>query len=532
MVSAIDPTVPIYGAPTTISVRNNFAAAKAEIEALQISIPPSGSGGYLELSGGVINGVGSTPALTINTSNNGPITMNGLLVKQGYQGGGLAMDHGVTGWTGSFQYGSETFHDHFSYVFNTINRGTGQYNNLESVLTIPAGNTSANLTNAFTASVHDYGGKGALASTFYAIAGASNCVIWAQNSVCTDRAGPPHGPYATPLTNVRQQIENDYFVSHSTTSVRGVLNVISAIDYYAPGADGSVAHPYPPLVSQNTTNWMGFSVGLFPNSAPWDVGFSSGNGGSRVALLVGSVDYGVPSDLPNFPHTNIKGSKSQPILFQYTDNTDGTVQQSANIFIDPKFAGLTGTELRITGDIIAPLVARVDVTIDNLSYFKSLKQDKTASYPLIGLDGQNRIGIGGIDLASGQGAARVLVQTNSGVIAEFVASNPNAVNNVQIMSNSTGLPAQIIAHPAQGSGDTNIGLNINSAGTGTLALQVNGSPTTLGGNLKVTTGLGVFGVTPPTSRPAFTGAKGGNTALASVIAILVAAGIGTDSTTA
>jgi hypothetical protein len=45
-------------------------------------------------------------------------------------------------------------------------------------------------------------------------------------------------------------------------------------------------------------------------------------------------------------------------------------------------------------------------------------------------------------------------------------------------------------------------------------------------------GLGIWGVTPPATRPAFTGAKGGNVALASVIAILTAAGFGTDATTA
>jgi len=35
MTSAIDPTTPVYGNPTTESVRDNFAAAKAEIEDLQ-----------------------------------------------------------------------------------------------------------------------------------------------------------------------------------------------------------------------------------------------------------------------------------------------------------------------------------------------------------------------------------------------------------------------------------------------------------------------------------------------------------------
>jgi hypothetical protein len=45
-------------------------------------------------------------------------------------------------------------------------------------------------------------------------------------------------------------------------------------------------------------------------------------------------------------------------------------------------------------------------------------------------------------------------------------------------------------------------------------------------------GLGIWGHTPPATQPSFTGAKGGNTALASVIAALVAAGIGIDTTTA
>lgn len=38
MVSAIDPTVPVFGSPTTASVRNNFLIAKNEISALQASI--------------------------------------------------------------------------------------------------------------------------------------------------------------------------------------------------------------------------------------------------------------------------------------------------------------------------------------------------------------------------------------------------------------------------------------------------------------------------------------------------------------
>ena len=46
--SGIDPQFPVFGTPTTQSVRDNFAAAKLEIEDLQVS--------KLNLSGGVMSG--------------------------------------------------------------------------------------------------------------------------------------------------------------------------------------------------------------------------------------------------------------------------------------------------------------------------------------------------------------------------------------------------------------------------------------------------------------------------------------------
>jgi|SRR5215469_4030728 len=44
MTSEIDPTVPIFGAPTTASIRQNFLIAKNEITALQGLIGSGGSG--------------------------------------------------------------------------------------------------------------------------------------------------------------------------------------------------------------------------------------------------------------------------------------------------------------------------------------------------------------------------------------------------------------------------------------------------------------------------------------------------------
>jgi hypothetical protein len=53
MTSLIDPTVPIFGAPTTASIRNNFLIAKNEIEALQGLIPGGGVfGPPINMSGG------------------------------------------------------------------------------------------------------------------------------------------------------------------------------------------------------------------------------------------------------------------------------------------------------------------------------------------------------------------------------------------------------------------------------------------------------------------------------------------------
>ena len=54
MASQIDPQYPVYGTPTTVSVRNNFVAAKAEIEELQA--------GKLDLAGGNMQGaIGLVP---------------------------------------------------------------------------------------------------------------------------------------------------------------------------------------------------------------------------------------------------------------------------------------------------------------------------------------------------------------------------------------------------------------------------------------------------------------------------------------
>jgi len=59
MTSQIDPTVPVFGSPTTASIRNNFLIAKNEIEALQL----------------VQQGVASGRAAPINVSGSGSVVL-------------------------------------------------------------------------------------------------------------------------------------------------------------------------------------------------------------------------------------------------------------------------------------------------------------------------------------------------------------------------------------------------------------------------------------------------------------------------
>ena len=184
-------------------------------------------------------------AAELNGSFASVLPLTGGIVLNPSNSGGLGVGHGVTGRTVSVQYGAETFTDHFAKVFNTPVRPDGQFNNLESVLTIPAGNPSCNLTGAFGASVVDYGGDGALAGLFYATAGVGDAVLWGLNTVCTDSWTVNNNP--GPYNNVREQNEYDFFVRNSTTTVRGQLVIISST-----------------VPQLNAASWYAFATGVFP----------------------------------------------------------------------------------------------------------------------------------------------------------------------------------------------------------------------------------------------------------------------------
>lgn len=72
MASAIDPTKPVFGSPTTESVRDNFEAAKNEIEELQEQVPAFGTGALILKIGGSTTGI-TTSVSTVSWAKMGSI---------------------------------------------------------------------------------------------------------------------------------------------------------------------------------------------------------------------------------------------------------------------------------------------------------------------------------------------------------------------------------------------------------------------------------------------------------------------------
>lgn len=86
MTSAIDPTKPVTGTPTTQSVRDNFSAAKTEILALQAAdallaplAAPSFTGG-ITIAGGIKQSEGSNKKQGVATLVAGTVTVSNTSV--------------------------------------------------------------------------------------------------------------------------------------------------------------------------------------------------------------------------------------------------------------------------------------------------------------------------------------------------------------------------------------------------------------------------------------------------------------------
>jgi hypothetical protein len=407
--------------------------------------------------------------------------------------------------------------------------------------------------------VVDYDGRGgALAGIFYASAMSNNATLWGLNTVCTDSDVANNNP--GPYTGVREQIECDYFVRNNTTTVRGILQILSstvpqlnAASWYAyatgvfPGqhslpfnaatgtftvglvVTGGTSHATAQITVVAQTGATGTLtlnniVGAFiigetitdtstgaatsagyasQSSFPWSVGFVSGNGTAVTAFLAGSKTTGVPA---------ITGDPSQDLQFLYTDNTTAATHHAARIYADPTYAGTTGVDLRISSDY----AGRVNPTLDNLAYLKAMNAAGTATLGLLCVTAQNQLVIG-------DGTTTTIVRGTSGTVTPIAQFNPvaNGINNIVVTGAVAGSPPVLSVFHGAGGTDTNIGLNISAFGTGVITLanatRINGS---VGFN------------TAPIAKPTVAGAWAGSVAGKALCVALAALGLITDTTTA
>lgn len=119
-----------------------------------------------------------------------------------------------------------------------------------------------------------------------------------------------------------------------------------------------------------------------------------------------------------------------------------------------------------------------------------------------------------------------LLGTSEVPLARFTrdVAGAGAVNWPRIINSRTGVNPQIIADGS----DTNLGFDIKSKGTGNVRLVDGGGAVKFQIN---STGIGFYGTTP-IAKPAPTGSRGGNAALASLLTQLANLGLITDSTSA
>jgi hypothetical protein len=314
-----------------------------------------------------------------------------------------------------------------------------------------------------------------------ALAGIPKTTLWGLSTQLVDQ--PVRGQPNTTFNQVRLQHEFDYFVSHGDNTVRGILLDLSAT-----------------VLSNNSNNWVAVNAGTFSSSVGrWGIAFQSGDGGADVGLFIGTLGGGWT------PAANLP---SQPINIRYADTGSSSVRaitiqanplaSGANLLFSSSYAG------------------KANLQIQNQAALKG--QDSTGNDVNIAtVNGQNQLIIGG-PIAGGTGSpSRLILRSANGAAMEFYDAGVGAINDIQILNALPGSPPSIQSYHGQGGTDVNIGLNILTLGTGTLALQTSAAPTTVGGTLAVT-GATTFAATGTALTVTNNATIGGNLAVTGTIA--------------
>jgi hypothetical protein len=417
MVSAIDPTLPIHGTPTTQSVRDNFHIAHDEITALQAA---TANGPFLPIAGGHVAGpltisiptIGVTPAVITNT-NPAPAIPAG------------ALDAGT--------------------VLVAISGTAGQQAEFQAI------------------------GIGGAPSFVGAFAGGT-------------LAAP------TPV-NVNNAMFQMWGRGFDGTGWFNTANVaIRGAELWTPTAHGTqIRFQGTPTGSTTIAEWARFANGDLLIGSTVDAGY-------KLDVAGGPVRLGGATSM-TAPHIIAATGAVMPTSFASGTLLElvGPPALNNSLTIEAFSNGGAGGIPMITGRS----QNSAGGTVVNQNIFQTRA---------FGWDGSN-YSTGG-RAAFGFFAAEAFTPTAQGTYITFSTTKKTTTTMAEVAR-------------FQDSGNVSIG---TTADNGLDRLQVTGSA-------RITAGLGVWNHAAPTTQPAFTGAKGGNTALASVT-ILVAAGFATDTTTA
>jgi len=480
MASAIDPTKPTTGNAFTPDVRQNFAHAKAEIEALQGS---TASGPFLPLAGGTLTG----PLFLAGD----PTAPLGAATKQyadkmlPLAGGALTGPTSVVnlstaapvapGSMFSARYGTQKAVDIFGKLLNVPPRNT--YHVLEGVLTVTSAVNSLNVYNAAIGGFCSLQTANAVGFAIggYAVAEANNCQT---GSIGTVQADSPNvsGVY----TGVKLQIEHDWYCGNGQSQVRGTLhygyflqppnstiNTVAVSTTLNGGANAMVTADFNGTTMNVTAVASGTlavgmrleatrvdgtanititagsgGIGTYTISAnvgviastnvratstyPWNMSFRSPDGMAYVALDIGQRNYATSLTV---------GGRSQQSWWRYSDTSaaTGRIMQQ---WVEPLVSGGVMFLSNFGGYGNQPASYGVDNNGNAGSSFMARNHAGTAFVDMLHLDVSDRTVLGA-------GSAITFLNTSQGTAMQIVNDAVPTVASIAVKGSTSTLPARL-----------------------------------------------------------------------------------------
>jgi hypothetical protein len=561
--SAIDPTVPVYGFPTTASVRGNFQTAHDEITTLQAAVTAlqaaTANGPFLPIVGGEITGnLQVDGALNVGTAGgagftfdvagsgrfSGPlsvgldtatsaasnITINGAV---GAQRQLLFRTASLTRWSffadTSAESGANAGSNLIIGAFNDAGAYAGPLivgNRATRVVTISAslGNTTLGQDTGITAQFTLNGPAGLGKQILFRSASSSR---WIMQATATAESGGNVGSDFNLFRydDTGTSLGSAFSIIRSTgaTTIPGALTLSNG-GSFAGTFSGTHTYSGPVTFAGAVTMSAGLSLGntlapggvtdlsrgiaLFQNLYGFNVTSSRLNivspSSSAVMVNIGGTD------VATFNSSGITANTITPA--QGTDNT----ALASTAFVT-RFSQGYGSVAISDADTVLTMA---QASIRNLVITGTTTADRNITLPTTGNQRCWVIGNGTT------GGFNIIVGFGSG--ATFTI--PVGARMEIFWTTAAAAALHTMVGPALRIGDTTRNAFNFASGTGTAGIATLGLSGT-GGLQFATMPLG-FNAATPIAKPTVTGAKAGNTALASLCAALVSYGLIADTSSA